>query len=340
MTLQGIWGIGTGQLPLEATGSIEVSADAHSPSGWTLRATNASTFAQLTPLGNSSASPRACVLGGWFYIPTGVNTRACIALSTQTGWDSLRLDTDVAGVFKFGVHWNDGSPPAPDFGNAAEIRDEWFHMAIHWRPNNTTGVFTLRINGADVGLDVASGDTYNSGDDGTTVRFLRWRGIGVKCHSLYFADVDGAAPYNDILTGTPYVDSQTVTGSGTSDWTGSDADSIDNHLLVDEAPTAAANTTDYIESSTVGHRQLFDPAAVGITGDVHAVKVTGWGRDTEAGGQQVDIGVLSNATESTTPKSLPSSDGEISNFFAQDPDGPAAWDTAARNALDVVLEVA
>ena len=337
MALQNIFGLGTGQLPSQAGGSIEVTADADPPSGWALRATNATTFAQLTPIATLASSTAAVIVGGWFYIPTGVSVESCI--SVDTGSDKLRLDTNTAGVFSFRSVSNDaGTFLALNYGTIPEIRDEWFHLAYHYSLSDTTGVAKIYVNGNDTGFSVLSGDTLSSGAGGVT-RSLKMRGVGVLAHSIYAGDDTGAAPYNDILAGTPRVDAQTVDGSGTSDWVGSDADSTDNHLLVDEAPAAAADTTDYIESSTSTDRQIFDAAASGITGDVHAVKVTAWGRDTDAGGQQVDLGIISNATESTTPSSLAASDGEISTFFAQDPDGPAAWDQAARDAIDVVLEV-
>lgn len=342
MTLLNIFGVGLGRLPAEAGGSIEVTADANSPSGWALRATSSSTFATVSPLGGTSlvGGNNTCYFGAWVFIPAGINLNECVAIGGSDGFDFLRLDT-LTGLFRFGVRQSSVFSPAPEFGSVADIRDEWFHLAWYWSIGESAGDFKVRVNGIDPGLDVVDGDTRNIGD-GASTRFLRFRGVGVKVHSIYYGDASGAAPYNDIIAGTPLVDSQTVTGSGTSDWTGSDADSIDNHLLVDEAPVAAADTTDYIESSTSGHRQIFNAAAVGLTGDIHAVKVAAYGRDTDAGGQQVDLGVISNATEDTTPSSLPAADGAISTFFAQDPDGPQAWDQASRDALSsggIVLEV-
>lgn len=343
MALQNIFGTSLGQLPAQAGGNIALIADGAPPSGWALRSTSSSSTSQATlvTIASLAASADPIIVGGWFYIPTGVTNFGAVSVTAQGGnFDSVRLDTNIGGTFTFGVNWNDSGVLSQSFGSIPEIRDEWFHMAIWWAPDNTTGSFKLRINGADVGLDIASGDTQATGVGGILTRDLRLRGVGVLAHSIYVADSTGAAPYNDIIAGTPKVDSQTVNGSGTSDWVGSDANSVDNHLLVDEAPTAAADTTDYIESATATNRQIFDTAAMGLTGTVHAVKVTAWGRDTDAAGQAVDLGVISNATESTSQVVLAGTDGEVSAFFAEDPDGAGTpWDEAARNALDVVLEV-
>lgn len=144
---------------------------------------------------------------------------------------------------------------------------DWVWVEVKARINDVTGFVEVKINGSVVASYV--GDTAAaSGGGGITM--LEWNGLtATGTDDIYVCDTAGAAPFNDYL-GELQVETLVPNGNGAaSQFVGSDGNSVDNYLLVDELP---AVDTDRVESSTVGNRDLYtfaDPAA-GV-GEVLAV---------------------------------------------------------------------
>jgi len=126
--------------------------------------------------------------------------------------------------------------------------------------HDTAGAFTLWVDGnvklAETNIDTKNGGTKTVFDQ---VEFAYDPG-GVDTVRGYVGDVyitngAGAAPYNGNL-GDIVVDTLFPNGNGNySDFLGSDADKVDNYLLVDENPHDGDTT--YVESGTDTDRDSY-----------------------------------------------------------------------------------
>lgn len=138
------------------------------------------------------------------------------------------------------------------------------------------GTCIVRVDGVEV-INF-TGDTRNGG----TNTWLDQLGIGdnATIDSVVWRNTAGAAPYNDFM-GDQLVLTLLPNGDGaSSQFLGSDGNSVNNSLLVDELPV---NTTDYVGSSTVGQRDLYAFEDLIPAGTVHAVQVNAYVTKTDAG---------------------------------------------------------
>ena len=141
-------------------------------------------------------------------------------------------------------------------------KDNWYYIEVKATAKNALGAgdVEVRVNG-ETWITVSSGDTAISNE---YINFVRiggfFSGTGTYFTALvddfYFTDTIGSAPQNTFL-GDLRVDTLRPDGNGTtSDFVGSDANSVDNYLLVDETPSHDGDTT-YVESATVNEIDLY-----------------------------------------------------------------------------------
>lgn len=121
-----------------------------------------------------------------------------------------------------------------------------------------TGSVIVRV-GDVVVLTVTSVQTANSAN-----AYCNRIGISTKTtgsgvynyDDLYLNDNSGSAPHNTFYGEAFVVESVKPSGDGnSSQWVGSDGNSVNNSLLVDEALTN--DDTDYVASGTVGQKDLY-----------------------------------------------------------------------------------
>lgn len=157
--------------------------------------------------------------------------------------------------------------------------------------SDTVGVITTRIDGVQ-DLNLSSQDTRNGGAVGTIDGFR----IGTLATSdsdpytfddLYLLDTSGSAPTNTFL-GDIRVECLFPNGNGNSSvFSGSDGNSTDNYLLVDD-PTAPDDDTTYVQASSVGDKDTYAFTNVTPgTGTVYGVQVGQYARKTDAGARSI-----------------------------------------------------
>jgi len=175
----------------------------------------------------------------------------------------------------------------------------YYHFEWKLTIDNTTGASELRINGA-TDHSVSGIDTQNSAN-ATADRF--WLGenpvaayMGWAFDDVHVCDGTGSAPYNNFL-GECRVECLFPNGNGnSSQLVGSDANSTDNYLLVDE--TAPNGDTDYVESSTVGNKDTYTYGNLTpTTGTVYAVQINPYAEKTDAGTRTIATIARVSATE-------------------------------------------
>jgi hypothetical protein len=170
--------------------------------------------------------------------------------------------------------------------------------------SDTVGVAVVRIDGA-VEINF-SGDTRNAGNataDRFDVGTISGSNVQLDVDDFYACDGTGSAPTNDFL-GDVRVEALLPNGNGTtSNLVGSDGNSVDNYLLVDDATPAVA---DYVESSTVGDKDTYaftNPTP--SSGTVYGVQVLPYAAKTDAGVRSiVSVARLAGTEVDSSAKTL------------------------------------
>jgi hypothetical protein len=127
-------------------------------------------------------------------------------------------------------------------------------------------------------------------------------------------------------------------GNGaSSQWVGSDGNSTDNYLLVDEA--APNDDTDYVTSATVGDKDTY--AYSNLTpgsGSVYAVQIAAWARKTDVAERKI-------ATIARTTSEQDSADRTLATTYTYYLDvrntrpGGGAWSISDVNGAEFGVKV-
>lgn len=121
---------------------------------------------------------------------------------------------------------------------------------------------------------------------------------------------------------------------------GSDGNSVDNYLLVDEVPY---NTTDYVESDVSGAKDLYNVAAPSlVAGEViNSVRAVAIAKLDAAGAGSLAVGIKTASEDWGSDVALSSTTWKAcSKFYATDPADAGAWTEAKVNTLQVGVKVA
>jgi hypothetical protein len=237
------------------------------------------------------------VIGAAVYIQTGLPSAATplfVTLDALTRQCYLQIQANTGKlqvVRESGVVLGTGT-----FVFSANI---WYYVEFKVTISDAAGVAVARIN-AVTDINLSSEDTKNTANATADAVALNGGAIGsltrIIYDDVYMLDGTGSSPYNDFL-GDVRVQSLFPGGNGNSSvLVGSDGNSIDNYLLVDEA--SPNGDTDYVESSTVGDKDTYafgnlTPAA----GTVYAVQLLPYARKTDAGVRSIKTVARHSATE-------------------------------------------
>lgn len=203
------------------------------------------------------------------------------------------------------------------------------------------GEVEVRVNGDPTPVINATGVTTGTI---TTFKNASWTSPATNFRYLSaftYIDVD-ATPPNDFMGHVRFGVLQ-PTGNGTnSDLVGSDGNSTNNYLLVDDPSLSNDGDTTYVQSPTVGDKDSYSMADLPTT----ALSVIGVGtlliaKKTDAGTRGIKPVIRSGGTDyqGATEHFLSTSYAAYRQMWLQDPDGPADWDDASIAAMEVGLEV-
>lgn len=220
------------------------------------------------------------------------------------------------------------------------ITGVWRYIEFKATIDDVAGSVTVRVDGTTV--LTYSGDTRNGSTATVTTMVLFNLGNPGTTYfdDVYALDTTGPAPYNDFL-GDIVVRTLLPTGDGdSSGWLGSDGNSVNNSLLVDEV---TSSMTDYVAANVSGTSDLYALADVPSTYDVLAVREVVYAAKSDGGVSPVvlpqakgSVGTVRTDTAlpalSTTP--LPYG----ADIRTTDPDGNAL--TATRlNAMQIGVQI-
>lgn len=273
----------------------------------------------------------------WRSAQTVVDTARVIMALMDSSTYQVYLTLDGAGHLQV----KNGSGTVLGTGSTVLSVGTVYYFELKVTINNSTGVVALRINGVSE-LSLTSQDTQNSGNataDGIRMGF----GGGGNTHldyydDLYVLDGTGSAPTNDFL-GDCRVESILPSGNGnSSQLVGSDGNSTDNYLLVDE--TAPDGDTTYVESSTVSNKDTYAYGNVTpTTGTVFGVQVLPYAQKTDGGARSIaSIARLSGTEVDSADKTLSSSYGYLPDIRETKPGG-GTWSISDVNSAEFGVKV-
>jgi hypothetical protein len=216
----------------------------------------------------------------------------------------------------------------------------WYYIEAKVTINDSTGVAVLKINGVtDLNL---SGQDTRFGTNATANQITIGGQFGAPpgnydSDDLYICDATGSVN-NDFL-GDVRVEALLPSGNGnSSQLVGSDADSTDNYLLVDEA--APNGDTDYVESSTPGDKDTYAYGNLAVTaGTVYGIHLLPYAKKTDAGSRSiVSVSRLSATEEDGPVKSLSGSYQFLPDIRETKPGG-GAWSVSDVNSAEFGVKV-
>lgn len=277
-------------------------------------------------LGSSNGGP--VLVFGFYEIGTGFHVGVWI---DSSGRLSVRRSTTLLGStyavpYPAGYHFLELAATIHDSAGEYELRLDGDTIL------SGSGVDT-RNGGAGIVDRIHIAGGVNTGDGAT---------MSYSLADLYVCDgVDSgvAGAPNDDFLGDVRVERLLPNGNGnSSDLVGTDADSTDNYLHVDETPPD--DDTSYVESSTAGDEDTYayadlTPAA----GSVLGVQLVPRARKTDAGARTIaSVTRLGTSEEDSADKTLASSYAYLPDIREADPDGNQ-WTISNVNAAEFGVKV-
>jgi hypothetical protein len=217
----------------------------------------------------------------------------------------------------------------------------WAYVEVSATISDTVGEVHVRLNGISTDEVSYTGDTKNGGTASTIdkVQF----GTASGSNNIYFTDIyicddTGSAPNNTFL-GDVTVRTLAPNGNGnSSQLLGSDGNSTDNYLLVDEKPFSSV---DYAGSGTTGQKDTYalDNLPASAT-SVYGVQVNANILKSDASASQSRIVIRSGGTDyGGTTRALSTSAITYTETYNQNPNTSASWTAANVNGLEAGMEV-
>lgn len=227
----------------------------------------------------------------------------------------------------------------------------WNYIELRVTIHDTTGAYEVRLNGTNI-LSASSVDTKNTANATANSIWLNGRpggsgGGGVNAGSssgIFFDDFyycDDTGSTNNNFLGDCRVDAYLPNGNGnSSQLTGSDGNSTDNYLHVDES--APDGDTSYVESATAGQKDTYAMADMTHTpSSIFGVQVLADAKKDDAGLRSIATVTRSGGTDyDGATQGLSTSYAYYSDIREVDPNTSAAWTKTNFNAAQHGVKVA
>lgn len=213
--------------------------------------------------------------------------------------------------------------------------DTWSYVETKVVVHDSTGSVEVKVNGASV-FSVTGIDTRNGGTGViTNVRCLASSSGDLDVDDVYGLDTTGAVN-NDFLGDVTVV---TLRPNAAGDSTQFTPSAGANYECTDE--TQVDSDTSYVESSTVGHVDLYNLGALGYTpANIFGVQVSAYARKDDAGTRTVRTKAKAGATTANGSALGLSTDYLAAvSMMEVNPDDSAAWEVADIDALQIGFEV-
>lgn len=213
----------------------------------------------------------------------------------------------------------------------------WRYVEMKVFIHDTSGTIEVRVDG-EVWLNFV-GDTRNAGTSSNIdlLAFYHYVNFNSFIDDLYICDTNGTAN-NDFLGDSRIETLRPNANGSSSQFVGSDGNSIDNYLLVNEA---TPSTAEYVSSGVAGNKDLynfFDLSNSAST--VKGVQLNTYVAKSDTGSRSVTNLVKSGIAEATgATTTLSSSYTVVSHVQEIDPSTSAAWTANGINTAEFGVRV-
>ena len=217
----------------------------------------------------------------------------------------------------------------------------WHYIELKVKVDDSTGTYEARLDGVSI-ISGTGADTRNGGNaTADRVKFgpsvAGNATIDDRMDDVYICDDQGST--NNNFLGDVRIECLFPNGDGnSSQLVGSDGNSVNNYLLVDES--TPNSDTDYVESSTVGDKDTYAMTNLtSTTGTVYGIQILPFARKTDAGTRSIKSVTRLSATEED------SADKPLSTGYTYYPDiretkpGGGAWSISDVNSAEVGVKV-
>ena len=286
----------------------------------------------------------------------GVASRVRSVMFGSTSIPGLTVYGDTGATSHLTVNWDGAGRIQLRRGTASctviatsshtpVLDNSWHYIEVKCTIADSGGTCIVKLNNVEV-INF-TGDTKNAGTN-TTVDAISLCCTDVSSvDDFYVLDgVDGttlgtpqSAAFNDFL-GDSTVKPQRPDGNGaSSQWVGSDGNSTDNYLLVDEVPFSSS---DYVGSSVAADRDLYTVADLVGSPVVHAVQVRAYAAKSDAGTRSFKTLARSSGGTVVASTAMALTTGYTTyagQIMTKDPDG-VAWTATTVNATQFGVETA
>lgn len=217
---------------------------------------------------------------------------------------------------------------------------KWFYVEFKATIHASTGIAVVRVDGNEI-INLSGQNTKitaNASADSIRLHTRDNQATAMYLSDLYICDGTGSAPQNDFL-GDVRVDAAYPDGNGnSSQLVGSDGNSTDNYLLVDEHP--ANDDTDYVESSTVSDKDTYTYGAVpGSSGTVYGLQTCTYAKKTDAGTRKIaNVARLSGTEVDSADLTLSTTYSYLRDVKETKPGG-GAWTISDINSAEFGVKV-
>lgn len=283
------------------------------------------------------ASSRIIVGYGWhttgstdngpisFYGDSGVTQHITVVRNGSTGLMEIRRGSSGGTLLATGTQ--------------AIANNQWNYFEVSCTISDTVGEVHVRLNGSTTDDVSYTGDTKNAGTATMIdkIQLATSNGFSNRFADVYILNDTGTT--NNNFLGDVTVRTLSPSGNGTySQLLGSDADSVNNYLLVDEHPYSG---TDYVGSATTGQKDTYAiadlPAGVST---VYAVQIAGMMAKSDATLAQARYVVRSGGTDyGGTTRALNTTFTGYYDLFETDPATGVAWTPSGVNNMESGMEV-
>lgn len=205
---------------------------------------------------------------------------------------------------------------------------------------NSGGSVEVRVDGAAV-ITISGADTQATGNayaNQFELNGYRTQSGAVVFDDVYLCNDDGGT--NDDFLGDCRVQYIAPNGNGTtSQLLGSDGNSTDNYLLVDES--TPNSDTDYVASSTVDDKDTYNYESVTPTsGNVFGVQIVDWIRKTDAGARSFKTVARHSGTEEDSSSVPVATSYTYYLDIRETKPGGGSWSISDVNAAEFGVKVA
>ena len=227
------------------------------------------------------------------------------------------------------------------YGTASTILpDTWYYVELQCLFNNGAGSWECRVDGV-LYASASSRDTESGSNP-----WLHFGGGDTDAIDDWYIDdfyyLDSTGTSNNDFLGICKVETDLPSGNGNSSvLVGSDSNSTDNYLLVDNNASVPPVATEYVESDTEGDKDTYAMSDLTTTGTVHGVQTTLYAQKDDSGAKYVRPVIRSGGTDYPGTSSALSDSTYVvfDEVWDEDPDTSTTWLYGGVNGMEVGPEI-